>query len=78
MQKIQKNLKTIQIISNITLIAPICHQFWKETLKLTSGCPVYHNANGCDFMPSMNKSLFGKRLVNVCSVSVDDVPNGVS
>ena len=30
------------------------------------------------FVPCMNKSLIGKRLASLCSVSVDDVPNGVS
>ena len=30
------------------------------------------------FVSSMNKSLFGKRLASVCSVSVDNVPNVVS
>ena len=29
------------------------------------------------FVPSMDKSLFGKRLTNAYSVSVDDVPDGV-
>ena len=30
------------------------------------------------FVPSMNISLFGKRLANAFSVSVDDVPMGFS
>ena len=29
-------------------------------------------------VPSMNKCLFRKKLVNACSVPVDDVPNCVS
>ena len=29
------------------------------------------------FVSSMNKSLFGKRLANAGSVTVDDVPDGV-
>ena len=30
------------------------------------------------FVPTMNKSLFGKRLANASCVPVDKVPNGVS
>ena len=30
------------------------------------------------FMPCINKSLLGKRLANVCSISIDDIHNGVS
>ena len=30
------------------------------------------------FVPSMNESLFGKRLASICSVCVDDVPNVVT
>ena len=38
-----------------------------ETLELTS----------CDFLPSMNKCLFEKRLAKACTIPVDDVPNVV-
>ena len=30
------------------------------------------------FVPCMNKSPIGKRLASVCSVSIDDVPSGIS
>ena len=52
---------------------------WIETLKLTSGYPFLSQMSMIViFFPKMNKSLFGKRLASVCSVPVDDVPDGVS
>ena len=48
-----------------------------EILKLTSVCPVQMSMF-LIFLSFRNESLLGKRLASVCSVSVEDVPNGVS
>ena len=67
-------LRNLLINSNVTLLALIHQQFSIKTLKLTSGCPVYHRF--VIVVPGMNKRLFGKRLANACSAPVDNVPNG--
>ena len=48
----------------------------KGEVSKTCGCPVHHTMTVI-LVPSMNKNLFRKRLANVCSIPVDNVPDGV-
>ena len=75
--KIKKDLKILQMDSNIFYYDPIYQWFWTVTLMLTSGYPVYHKCQWLQYLCQDESSLFGKILASVCSVPADDFLNGV-